>query len=277
MNTRGILNHTLVLICLGASSLLATGCGKSIVTGVGVSSSVQSGDQYASVFADFNTSGMTLPSVTLPIFNPESPSTTYGSVVLNSPSSNSAQVTINIDLTVIAKLPAGGTPTLPNGVAVPVSGTEQTQVLSIPVPTTKFVIYVALNINVLQPGQSPVAMVGIAMPFTQFDSIGASLGNTDLFIPFNISGIAGTAGVFTGKASGTSGLGIFIDASGLIQSVSPQPSPSALASEARAESATQQGPAKLDYLSTSPGSSNKSKIENELSNLGADHTELTID
>lgn len=248
-------NFAASVLCAAVLSVFSTGCGKSMVTGVTVTSTQQSGDQVAQLDIQFLTNGLVLPSISLPIANPENPSTSYGSLQLDQLSSTTGEVKVDVDLTTAAKLPSGPAD-LPNGTPVPVVESGQVQVLSIPIPTTRFVLYLAVQINALQPGQSPVAMVGLALPFTQLDAVGGVVGNADLFIPFGVDGVTGSAGIFGGKTSGTSGIGIFVDVSGLIPQA-PVATP--------------------NIVAQSPGVAAEASIVSTMARLGAERTRLTLE
>jgi hypothetical protein len=227
-----------------------------MVTGVTISTVDHSGDQYAQLDIQFLTNGIQLPTISLPVYDPRNPGVTYGQLELDQASSAVGEVKVGVDLSVVAKLPAGPA-TLPNGTVVPVLVNSQTRLLSIPIPTTRFVLYLAFQLNALQPGQSPVAMIGVALPFTQLDSVGSAIGNADLFIPFGIQGVTGSAGVFGGKTSGTSGVGIFVDVSGLIPQATPVASP--------------------QIIGRSSGAAAEYHITRTLSRLGRNRTQLTLD
>ena len=279
--------QTLALLLTAAFAAFSTGCGKSssAVTAVTISTTQQNGDQFADLAIQFQTNGIALPSISIPIFNPLQPSISYGIVQLKQVSSAIGEVLVGVDLTVVAKLP-GSTPLLPNGDLAPLGGTDQTKVLSIPIPTTHFILYLAFQLNALNPGQSPVVMAGLAMPFPQLDAIGQFLGNSELFIPFNIQGVAGTAGVFGSKTSGNSGFAFFIDFSGLIPQPAPTPTPTKLASAMMALSSPSSlsaaqtiAPATthLQFLRQSPGFIREARVGRALYQLGSNQTQPTVE
>jgi len=272
----GILNNKLFVALACFSALVGTGCAKgqkSAVTSVGLSSDMIAGEQHAGVDVQFETKGMQMPTIVLPIFNPIS-GINYGSVSLLNVGPALAEVKVEVNLTSIAQLPAGS-PILPNGTMVPVSNLANLHLLSIPVPTTSFVIYLALHVDVLHPEVDPVLMVGIAMPFPAFDPMGEKMGTANIFIPFGFAGIEGTAGVFAGKEKGKSGFAIFVDASGLLANIQPKPTPapSALMEMANSPAVVR---TKLEFLEQSPGAVQKAQMGAELSKLAKKHTQLTL-
>lgn len=246
--------------------LIGTGCGKSMVLGGGVATELNpAGDQIAEVFLELSTGQTVYPDIELPIFDPTNPSVNYGSVKIHPKSAGVAEVRVGVNLTTTAQLP-NGDPVLPNGSPIPVVGAQNGRVISIPVPNTRFVIYVAANVYISTPGVAPVAMIGAALPFTQFDPIGQA-GPTNLFLTFNLpQGILGTAGVFGGPVSGTSGIGLFVDVSGLIQDLAP-PSPAMT---------TMGPPLVLNYNDVNPSSRERKRIERELNRMSQNRVQLTL-
>lgn len=257
------------ILSLGASFNI--GCGKSMVTAVNISTEEVNHDRYADLDIQFRTNGIALPTIALPIFDPSNPSQNFGELELKQISSSIGQAKVGVNLSVVARLPSGD-PTLPNGNAIPLAGTSSaSKVLSIPIPTTAFVLYLAIEMNAINPSQSPLLMMGLALPFRQLDSIGQSIGNSQMFLPFNVQGVTGTAGLFASKDLGKSGFGFFIDFAGLI----PQKSTPAVISQFQLSTLLPQ-PRKLQFLYQHPGAKAESRIQKKLHLLGKKRTQLTV-
>jgi hypothetical protein len=269
-----LVQRQLCVVPMAFALALTTGCGKKFVTGGGVSTVLNpAGDQVAEVFLQVDPGQIIFPTVTLPIFDPRNPSVNYGHLALKPLGTGRGEVRIGVNLSTIAHLPAGAA-VLPNGLAIPVLGTAQARVLSIPVPNTRFVIYVAIDINGGELGKSPVAMIGAALPFVEFDAIGTAVGDANLFLSFDLpQRIIGTAGMFGGRRSGTSGIGVFVDVSGLIEELAPVPPALMASSGVRAPSNRK---LKLQYVNVNPGSSKQSKIESGLDRMSRNRVRLTL-
>ncbi len=167
-----------------------------------------------------STGNFTVAAINLPVLDPKTPSTQYGTLSLapvfcstpsTCPYGNGVQIGVNLDLTAILKT-KGVAPLLPNGAALPVGGLQNSAVIALPVGNTGAEIYFAF-------GQG-VAMLGTAVPFAQMNSVGQAIPGANLFIPVTVSTPQGSfsllPGLFTGRATNTTGVGFFADLSGII-------------------------------------------------------------
>jgi hypothetical protein len=140
--------------------------------------------------------------------NPEDTSQIIGSLSLKEVFPKGAEVTIGLDLTVLADLDSDNA-LLPNGTSIPIGGLGDTPIIGIPVADTAAKAYFALG--------SGVAVLGFAVPIREFDEIGRRTGRSNLFLPFDFNVIRGTGGMFCSPNPGKTGLGLFVDIGPLIK------------------------------------------------------------
>lgn len=200
-------NNRWVGVLVGFTALLSlSACGKAaFVTGVTAQSYEQNGDTLAELSLNLDTYGFPLPSLNIPIVDPNDAAVEYGDVAING-----SQLTLTVDVTATAHLPSGAD-SLPNGQPLPISTTGM-GVIELPVKNSQARVYIAVG--------DGNAMIGTAIPIHALDSIAKYLGGVDLFPQFNINNVTGVAGIFTaGGSSGDSGIAVFLDVSNVLPGV----------------------------------------------------------
>jgi hypothetical protein len=220
---------TQALIALGATAIVfSPNCGgknpiSQLVTHLAVKTSVINGDDWVQASATINTGGFQMAGVNAPITDPNT-QVEYGQITLvptlSSATQQSADLTISIDTTQISHLP-NATATLPNGTALPVGGLSNATTIAIPIANTGAELYFAFGRG--------VALLGAAMSFSALDPAGKYGAGVDLFQPFAIGSIEVLAGIYGGALPNTTGVGVFMDLSSVInQSNAPgTPAPTA--------------------------------------------------
>lgn len=201
-----------------------TGCGKGgglggMVEDVQVSTIERDGQLYGQLTATLNTGAMMIAGLDVPIVNPKQPGKILGHVSINSNfcgQSFCGGSVLKVDMNISAISNGGPLDhTLPNGAPVPIGNIEQGAVVALPIGHTGARLYVGMGKN--------VALVGFALPFKQFDSIGQYVPGVNLWQPFDLGEKGrGIVGIFTGMQPGQSGLGLFVDLSGVLKKSSLQ-------------------------------------------------------
>jgi len=211
--------HTLFrkdkLVSLGLGIALMVGlsaCGSNgFVSDAKVSTSTIDGEIYANLEVTMQTGGVVLPSIQMPIWNPNNPMEQYGTFSL-SPVFGSSQTVVNASVNLSKTGGVTGTDGryLPNGHLIPVGGISNTAVLAIPVGGDGLTIYLAFS--------ETNAMLGFAIPIQEFDSVSRYIGGIDIFPGFNFkNGVTGVAGIYTSPAGvNKNGLALFVDFSSLL-------------------------------------------------------------
>jgi hypothetical protein len=206
-------NRSLRLMAVIASVPMAgamTACGKdNLIRSVsGETKILDNGNAVVEVKSVWDTGNVRVPAIDLPIPNPEDTSQTIGSLSLKEVFPTGAEVTIGLDLTVLADLDSDNA-LLPNGTSIPIGGLGDTPIIGIPVADTAAKAYFALG--------SGIALLGFAVPFKEFDEIGRNTGRSNLFLPFDFGSVRGTGGMFCSPNPGKTGLGLFVDIGPLIK------------------------------------------------------------
>ena len=205
------------LSAVGVFMMLNTACGGgSWVTNASLSTYTQNSDTYGKISVDLGTSGLLFPNMSVPILDPKNPAAMIGAVSLVGGSASAAQLALSLNLTRVANLPkTGAAPMLPNGLPIPVAGIDPASLMVFSVGGNKSQVYVEMNTAAKQ------GMIGVAIPISQFDSIGkATYGLLNLMPSFQLgNGVTGTAGLFSGMNPGQNGFALFLDISALLQQV----------------------------------------------------------
>ena len=255
-------------------SPLLTGCGdnasQQIVTNIEVSSYTQDGDIFAEFAADLDFGAVSLPTVYYPVMHPQT-GEHLGTVSLTTNFDGSNAVDLDINISNIAGLQGSSQPTLPNGHPLPVGGLNGVSVVQLPVQGTLAQVYVALGEN--------VAMAGVAIPITQLDSIGGSLGGIDFFPSFHINNVKGIAGIFTGSGTGQNGIALFVDLGDVINPMDITGSVQTLNSSRFAMSLRRSAPvmdSSIFFIDQEPSSRKMRKLKRALYRLHKDEAELTV-
>ena len=260
-----------------ASTLTLTACGGSVgsnlINGLSITTSQNAGDVMVTVSTEINTGNLVFPMVTLPILDPNNPSTSYGSISVQRTLAGKNVLSANVDITKVSG--AHGildSSTLPNGTQIPVAGVAN--VIAFQAGSSSRV-YMSLT--------DQTKMLGVAVAIKEFDAIGGYLPGANLFFDVpQTSGVSGIAGIFTGSQSGQSGIALFVDASAAINNIlKPQSvGVSALASRTAKVSAAAAAPAPASSLSfvsgTNMSDSEKSSMEYQLYKLSRKNKKLTV-
>ena len=221
-----IARSALALLTLSMAAVTTTGCGSAqsgvsgLLSSIQVKSYAQNGDLWASLSAQLDTGNMLLGAVSVPIMDPKNPSVTYGSLSIapNLCSSTGicaggGTITIGVDVSAVAHVQEVSNQ-LPNGTMIPVGQAASAAIVALPLGNSGGKIYVAL-------GQG-IAMLGIAMPFKALDPVGQYAPGVDIFSSFTLGSVSGIVGLFTGSSTDTTGFGLFVDLSNLLN---PTPAP----------------------------------------------------
>lgn len=201
-----------------ASALFLQGCGGGIgsdlVRSLSVVSAPNGSDVMVTVSSELNAGNLIFPAINLPIVDPKTPSRPYGSLILQRTLEGKNMLTIQVNVTRIAGNNTSlASNLLPNGTNIPVAGVKDVIALQ---AGSSSRVYLSLN--------ETSKMIGVAVAIKEFDSIAQYVPGANLFFDIPQSnGIRGLAGIFTGTTSGTSGFGIFIDATSALQKLQMAP------------------------------------------------------
>jgi len=211
-----IISMTLLLVGL-------SGCGQNpaqdLVKGVDLMTYELNSNSHMAAIFEVDTQRTSLPAISLPLgYSPET-GFSYGELSISPSAPNRSKVTLDVNLTQAAQLPPSD-PWLPNELDLPISGIDPSSIISLKTSGSSKV-YIAF---------SPESVIlGTAITLREFDSLGERVGRTNLFFPFNLKDqIFGSAGIFTGSKPHTSGLGLFVDASPLLDRLNPEGLPATL-------------------------------------------------
>lgn len=239
-------------------SLVSCGSPSNVLDKVEVKTVVVDEDVQLSFSANLNLGAMSFANISLPIVHPDT-QTAIGSVSLTSQLGGVNKLGVTLNVSEIADVQAQES-RLPNGSLIPLIGNNQTITVDIGSGAKVY----------LTVGTSVVAL-GVAVPIKEFDSIGSTLPGLNVFPVVNKNGFIGTAGVFTGLKSGTSGIAVVADISKAIGSADIFGAQyGVLAQEAQDEFV------QLDFRSKQVSSSNKSKLDSLLFKLSNKKTKLTV-
>lgn len=206
MNLQNYTRVTLITLML-----LFTSCGKEgqqqdIVKDVNVVTSLEDGDVYLSLGIMVKIGTTNLSAITLPIYNYADPlSPKYGEISFRptlEPGIN--EVRIKANLSASAKV-SGGWAKLPNGADLPIAGINESDVVQLQIDQIHSRIYLAF--------QEKRSLFGFAVAIKEFDKLNGKIPGANIFLGFDIKGVLGSVGIFTGDASYESGLAFFLDIS----------------------------------------------------------------
>ncbi len=204
-----------LIVSVGAlATLLLTGCGRApnanFVKDVIFRTYTQDFHSFGEISTVIDTGAITLPALRLPIVDPRMPQVSYGSLGIVR-EAGKTMIRINVDITEVARLtPAQQAPRLPNDTALPVDGAQS--LIALPLGNTRSAAYLSFDRSKL--------LAGAAIAIRELDSVGAFIGQSNIFLPFNLPrSVVGVAGIFVGRQSGQSGIAFFVDASALLPEV----------------------------------------------------------
>src|SRR5690606_22445646 len=130
-----------------------------------------------------------------------------GSVQLQTISGGKNLISIDVNLSQITQINSSFAQ-LPNGNILPIIGTNE--VIVIPIKN-HVKLYLTLS--------DKVAALGVSIPFSTLDGIGAKTGSVSLFPTFNIKNVIGSAGMYFSKTAGNNGFGLFADLSNVLEPI----------------------------------------------------------
>jgi hypothetical protein len=198
-----------------ALSLLAlNGCGssgdvKNLLGGVQASANTQNGDLYATVSAKLNTANYSMASFSIPITDARRPGVEYGFVSLRPAATGGGGVlVISVNVSEAAHIPSSAQATLPNGTAFPLAVPTGESVIEIPIGAKGAEIYLLASEKSL--------MLGTAIPFAALNGVGQYVPGINVFAPVSTPPINSFVGIFAGSGASQTGLGLFIDLSGIM-------------------------------------------------------------
>lgn len=219
-----ILNRSLVRSVFVAgilASMSLTGCGRApnanFVKDVIFRTYTQGFHSFGEISTVIDTGAIALPALRLPIVDPRMPQVSYGSLGIVR-EAGKTMIRINVDITEVARLtPAQQAPRLPNDTELPVDGAQS--LIALPLGNTRSAAYLSFDRSKL--------LAGAAIAIRELDSVGAFIGQSNIFLPFNLPrSVVGVAGIFVGRQSGQSGIAFFVDASALLPAADEQVVPS---------------------------------------------------
>jgi len=209
---------SLLFISLTWSSLVLgllnlSSCGKNapnqVVSDVKINTLLINGEVNLDVSAIFNLGNASMTALNVSIIDPRNPDESYGSFRILPTLDFKSEIGISVNLSHAARIP-GGAATLPNGSAIPIGGLDQTQLVQLQLQQMNARIYFAFSPKTF--------LLGFALPIKEFDVVSKYVGMANIFPGFDIKGVRGMAGLFTGLDPGTSGLAFFLDLSSVINS-----------------------------------------------------------
>jgi len=248
-------NSVIRFVTLVMLSLFAISCGggapSNVLTGVKVSTQTINQDIWMSFDADLNLGAMQFASLSVPVLHPRG-QTQIGQLELTSILGGSNRLRISVNVSELSDIEASSV-TLPNGNMVPLIANNQVIAVDIGKGAK---VYLALS--------ESVTAIGVAVPISEFDTIGRTLPGLNFFPIVSTGEVIGTAGIFTGMNPGQSGIAVVADVSKVVNlgSLLSQGSAS-LAMEAEEA----QDSLKLDYRSHSGSKTQKAKLDNMIYEL----------
>ena len=174
-----------------------------VVKEVNLLTSIENDEAFLSFAMIINIGTTNLTSITLPIINPLKRDIQYGSVSFRptlQPGLNEIKVKLN--LSKMAKK-IGGFAKLPNGDDLPVAGMDESRIIELEIEEIHSKVYLAL--------QPEHVMMGFAIAIKEFDVLNGHIPGANIFLGFDVKGVYGLVGMFTGNDPWESGLATFID------------------------------------------------------------------
>lgn len=226
-----------------------------MVTDIKVSPYYDNSEVHVALTSTLSLGNVTLPGVSLPIIMPTS-GEDIGSIEMQTALGGKNIISIDVNLSKVAQIRATQA-TLPNGNILPLIGTNE--VIVIPVKN---------YVNLYLTFSNSVAALGVDIPFSTLDPIGAKVGNVSLFPSFNINKVIGAAGLYFSKESGKNGFGLFADLTQVLdQAMFLDLGDAKVMSAGFAAKSLDSNVVRLNYSSISPSKSAKKRIDSELYKL----------
>jgi microcystin-dependent protein len=243
------------IVILAMISVFSVSCGQSsstVLSGVNVSTTTQNNDVILSISANINLGAMSFAAITLPIINPHG-QTNIGSVELVPGLGGQNMIKVNVNVSSLANVSAAQA-VLPNGNAIPLIANNQTVAVNL---GNGAKLYLTLS--------ATAAAIGVAVPISAFDAIGAKLPGLNFFPVVAFNNVIATAGIFTGAQAGQNGIAFVADVSKIINLnhiLSPSSSSKSLMAIQAQE--VQNDVVKLDYSSHKPSAAKESALNQML-------------
>jgi hypothetical protein len=260
------------------------GCGKNsnpvanFVNQLELKTYVSGSDEWVQMTSNLTTGNFMLTGINVPITDPRDRNLVYGEISLSptlcntTPCQNTSDLRIALNITQIIPVPATS-PLLPNGTNLPVGGLQNSKIVALPIADTGAVIYFAFGPN--------VAMLGTALPFSALDPAGQYVPGVNVFQPLQLGTVSLIAGLFAGSAPKTTGFGLFVD---LSQVINNSPTLAALSADplssiriSSASSSIAPHASKLSFQAVTPSSRNQNKLYKKLYELHQKGTVLTLE
>ncbi len=231
------------LLCLLTLTIFVScGSSSSMVSDVKVSTaSNEDGDILVSLTADLNIGNVQIPAASLPIILPKD-GREVGTVSITADALGQNVLVIDINLSDAANLELAAV-RLPNGSIIPLIADNA--VLEIPLGKAKVLLSLAEGSQAL----------GVVLPISALDKVGAKVGTAVLAPAFSKDGVMGAAGVYTSKTAGQNGFVLVADISSKMGGISI---PNANVNKMQ----MQQAP--LEHGSVEPSRRVKRKLQREL-------------
>jgi hypothetical protein len=284
MKTNQLVSRIITTTLATGMVVLAQGCGSgatsasNYLTDITVTSYEQSGDVWASLSAQLNTGNMELMSVTIPVLDPKNKAIEYGTVAIAANLCGSATIcagggtlTVSVDVSAITKITTSSN-LLPNGTALPLGSAADAATIGIPIGSGGAKLYVAMS--------NGVAVLGVALPFSGLNTVGTYVPGVDIFDVFTIGKITGDVGIFTGSEADETGIALFADLSGVIDTggtTTAAPVTGAVVHEtAKMEErvASVEAPAPITFQEVKPSKGDENSVYYELYRASNRHTKL---
>lgn len=197
----------LILPLMLAGSLLSTSCGKNpeqgIIKDVDIHTELREGDVWLTLGAVFKLGVASLTEISFPVVDPNNGSIKYGEISFQPQEEEGMnEIRLSFNLSSAAQV-EGGLAKLPNGEDLPIAGVDTSKVLMLDIAEINSRIYIALN--------SEQSVVGFAVSIKEFEKIGNVISGANIFLGFDIKGVIGSVGLFTGNTPLENGLGFFVD------------------------------------------------------------------
>lgn len=165
---------------------------------------------YLNVMASFQLGQVTIDADNLEIVDPYDSSIKYGELIFkpvpNKPGFN--KIGVRLNLSNIGHV-GSGTPTLPNGEALPIGTVSpKSKLYEVYIPQINSKLYIGLGPD--------MTIMGFAITLKEFDAVADYVNDANVFLGFTIKGVQGNAGIYTGTSTMESGLGFFVDLSSVV-------------------------------------------------------------
>ncbi len=201
-----IFQKSSLAVVLGATFLI-TSCGKNpeqdIVKDVDVYTELRDGDVWINLKSTFKLGEASLTEISFPIVDPNDSSIRYGEVSFTPQEElGYNQVGLSFNLTASSEV-QGGVASLPNGSQLPIAGMNNGDVLQLVIDK--------INSRVYLGASDQMTVLGFAVSIAEFEKVGDLINGANVFVGFDIKGVLGSVGLYTGDQPLENGLAFFVD------------------------------------------------------------------